>query len=302
MAMDMPGRGAWEDIYQREGSDIKLAISQNKIDPDFFPAMELSLAAGRAFDEDRPGDVQGVILNETAEELFNWEEGTAIGKRILYPGYPDELKVIGVVKDFHFQSLRQNIAPSIFFHIDSKMWGDQRVVTLKYRQDQEAQVINKVEKIWGQMAKDVPFEYSYYDEELTQLYAQERSLSGLISLFTAFSLFIAIIGLIGLLAYSAEQRKKEIGIRKVLGASGMQVFSLLSRQYLKLFALAIILAIPLALPTMNNWLNSFAFSISVNPYIFIVAGAVVVSLLLLSISYWALKVNAVDLAGVLKEA
>ncbi|GJM33612.1 MAG: ABC transporter permease [Saprospiraceae bacterium] len=301
LAMDMPGRGMWEDIFEREGSEIKLPISQNKIDEAFFPAMGLTLASGRAYEKGRPADKNGVIINETTEKLFDWKDGEALGKKILYPGYPEELKVIGIVKDFHFQSLRESITPLMFFHVDSDMWGDQRVLAIKYTQKAEKELLSHLEKAWQKMAPDAPFEYSYYDEELTQLYTQERSLSGLISIFTGFSLFIAIIGLVGLLAYSAEQRRKEIGIRKVLGASILQVFLMLNRQYLKLYILALLLAIPLSWHAMQEWLNSFAYRIDVNVFVFLIAGFVVVFLSFLSVSYLSLKAASVNLAAVLKD-
>lgn len=301
LAMDMPGRGLWEDIYQREGSDIKLAISQNKIDEDYFPAMGLTLARGRAFEKGRPADINGLIINETTAQLFDWEEGEALGQKIIYPGYPHELNVIGVVKDFHFQSLRQSITPMMFFHIDSEMWGDQRVVAVKYTQKEEQQLLTRLEGLWNRMAKDIPFQFSYYDEELTQLYRQERSLSGLITVFSGFSLFIAIIGLLGLLTFSAERRKKEIGIRKVLGASVFQVILMLNRHYLRLFALALFLAVPLSWTSMQNWLNSFAYRIDISLVVFLLAGLAVILLAFISVSYLSLKAASVNLAKVLKE-
>ncbi len=301
LAMDMPGRGLWEDIFEREGSDIKLPISQIKIDDEFFPTMGLTLESGRAFEKGRPADKYGVIINETTERLFDWKDGEALGKKILYPGHPQPLQVIGIVKDFHFQSLRESIAPLMFLHIDSEIWGDQRVLAIKYKQEQEAHLLAQLENTWQQMGADLPFEYSYYDEELTQLYAQERSLSGLIAIFTGFSLFIAIIGLVGLLTYAAEQRRKEIGIRKVLGASIYQVFLMLNRQYLQLFLLALLLAIPLSWPSMQEWLNTFAYRVDINVYVFLMAGLVVIFLSFLSVSYLSLKAAKVNLAEVLKD-
>lgn len=301
LAMDMPGRGRWEDIYEREGSNIKLPISQIKIDENFFPTMGLSLAAGRAFGKGRPADRNGLIINETTARLFEWEEGEALGQKIIYPGYPHELQVIGIVKDFHFQSLRESITPLMFFHVDSDMWGDQRVVAVQYAQKDENQLLTQLENTWSQMALDIPFEYSYYDEELSQLYVQERSLSGLITVFTAFSLFVAIIGLVGLLAFAAEKRKKEIGIRKVLGASVFEVILMLNRQYLKLFLLALLLAVPLSWSSMQGWLNSFAYRVEVNPLVFLAAGVFVIVLSFVSVCYLSLRAASANLVEVLKE-
>ncbi len=301
LAMEMPGRGMSEDIFEREGSDIKLPINQVKIDEQYFPTMGLTLESGRAFEEGRPGDHNSVIINETTERLFDWEDGEALGKKILYPGYQEPLKVIGVVKDFHFQSLRESITPLMFLHINAETWGDQRVLAVKYRQEEAAQVLGQLEQAWDRIRNDLPFEYSYYDEELTKLYAQEQSLSGLISIFSGFSLFIAIIGLVGLLTFAAEQRRKEIGIRKVLGASIFQVFLMLNRQYFLLFLLALVLAIPLSWQTLQGWLNSFAYRIEMNVFVFLLAGLLVILLSFLSVTYLSLKAARVNLAEVLKD-
>lgn len=301
MSMDVPGRGTWEDIYMREGSDTKLSVSQIKIDENFFPTLGFKISEGRAFEKSRPADKHHVIINETTARLFDWTNEEALGKKIIYPGYPEDLKVIGVVKDFHFQSLRTDIAPLMFFNIDSKMWGDQRVVTVKYQQKEEQEVLRQLELAWRERTDNVPFEYSFYDEELGRLYEQERSLSGLIAIFSGFSIFIAIIGLLGLLAYSAEQRKKEIGIRKVLGASIGQVFLMLNRQYIQLFLLALILAVPLSWHSMQEWLNSFAYRINVNVFAFVLAGFIVVVLSFLSVSYLSLKAASANPAEVLKD-
>lgn len=301
LAMDMPGRGAWEDFYTREGSNTRLSISQNKIDEYFFPAMNFSLVAGRTFEKGRGADKDGLIINETTARLFDWENEEALGKRIIYPGFSGELKVIGVVEDYHLQSLRQDIMPMMFFNLEADIWGDQRVVAIKYIQENEDALLSKLEQNWENMTDNVPFEYSFFTEEIAELYAQERSLSGLFSIFTSFSLFIAIIGLIGLLAFSTEQRKKEIGVRKVLGATRFQIFSLINRQYIGLFLLALLLAVPLSWKSMQGWLDSFAYRIDVSVFVYFVAGGIVILLSVISVSYLSLRIAATDPAEVLKD-
>ncbi len=301
LAMDMPGRGTWEDFYTREGTNTRLSISQNKIDEFYFQTMDFSLVAGRAFETGRGEDHDGLIINETTARLFQWTNEEAIGQRILYPGYSGELRVIGVVQDYHLQSLRQEIMPMMFFHEDADIWGDQRVVAVKYEAQQEEQLLSQLEQSWDRMTDDVPFDYSFYTEEIAQLYAEERSLSGLFSIFTGFSLFVAIIGLIGLLAFSTEQRKKEIGIRKVLGASKLQIFSLLNKQYIGLFILALLLAIPLSWQQMQEWLNSFAYRVDVSIFVYLFAGAIVILLSIISVSYLSLRIASTNPAEVLKD-
>lgn len=301
IAMDMPGRGTYEDFYTTEGSNTRLSISQNKVDEYYLPAMDFSIVAGRAFERGRGEDLEGLIINETTARLFGWENEAAIGKRILYPGYAGDLRVIGVVQDYHLQSLRQEIMPMMFFNMDADIWGDQRVLAIKYRTEDEAQFLAQLEQNWEAITDNVPFEYSFYTDEIAQLYAQERSLSGLFSIFTGFSLFIAIIGLIGLLAFSTEQRKKEIGIRKVLGASKLHIFQLFNQQYIGLFALALLLAVPLSWQSMQRWLNSFAYGVDISILVYLLSGAVVIVLSVISVSYLSLKIAFTNPAEVLKD-
>jgi putative ABC transport system permease protein len=301
IAMDMPGRGSWEDIYMREGSEIKLPISQVKIDEHFFPTMGFELSRGRAFDKERSSDRDGLIINETTARMFDWTLDEAVGKKILYPGYPRDLTIIGIVNDFHFQSLHQNIAPLMFFNVKSSMWGDQRVVAVKYRQDEANEVITAVQSTWNRISHGAPFDYSFLDEELDQLYVQEARLMKLVAFFTGFSIFIALLGLVGMVAYLVAQRRKEIGIRKVLGASATRIMIMVNGLYVKLVFLAIALAIPLSWWVMQNWLESFAYRIDINPVIFVFAGLAEIVLAVLCVGYLTMRAASVNPAQVLKD-
>jgi len=301
VAMDVPGRGSWEDIYMREGSDIKLPISQVKIDEHFFPTMGFELSRGRAFDKERSSDRDGLIINETTARMFDWTLDEVVGKKIIYPGYPRDLIIIGVVSDFHFLSLHQNIAPLMFFNVKSDMWGDQRVVTIKYQQDVASETISFVQGAWKKYSDGAPFDYSFLDQELDQLYAQEARLMKLVAFFTGFSIFIALLGLVGMVAYLVTQRRKEIGIRKVLGASTTRIMILVNSLYLKLVLLAIALSIPLSWWAMQNWLDSFAYRIEISLEIFVLAGAAEIVLAVLCVSYLTMRAASVNPALVLKD-
>ena len=300
LAMDMPGRGSWEDIYGAEGSDKELPIAQLKVDEYFIPTMGMKIIEGRAFEQDRTIDHQGVVINETAAGLFGWTVAEALDHRIVYPeSLPFD--IIGVVNDFHSQSLHQNIQPLILFHEQARMWGDQRVVAIKFDNAQIETVLAAAEKSWTKRADQAPFEYAILDEELNTQYANEQQLGRLTSVFSGFAIFIAMLGLMGLVAYSAEQRKKEIGIRKVLGASVMRVFFLLNGQYFKLIVLGIIIAVPVTIWYLREWLADFAYRIDIGPGAFIFAAALVTVLALLSVSYLTLSAASVDPAKVLKD-
>ena len=168
ISMTVPGRGSFEDIFRKEGDDTQLSISQSKIDEYYVGTMNHTLVAGRSFDIDSPGDRVKVIPNETAVRLFGWTPEEAIGKRILYEGFDSaeggEGEIVGVVKDFNFVSLHQEIMPSIFYHIDSRIWEIGKVVTLKFKADKTNELIVALKDKWQRLAADTPFEYSFLDE------------------------------------------------------------------------------------------------------------------------------------------
>ena len=301
ISMDVPGRGSWEDIYMKEGSNLKLPISQLKIDDYFFSTLDLEMARGRFFDVNRTADNHSVIVNETTARLFGWTNEEAIGERILYPGYPEEIRIIGVVNDFHFQSLREEIAPLMFFNLRSAMWGDMRTVSVKYNSEDISSLLSSIENIWKRYADHTPFEYSFYDQELAMLYEQEIQLGHLIALFGGLTLVIAIIEIIGMVTYSVQRRRKEIGIRKVLGASVFGIYFMINKQYLQLVVIALFISIPLAWTTLQSWLENFAFSVGLNPLHFLTSALMVLLLSGLSVAYLSLSAASAQPSEVLSE-
>ena len=290
-----------EDLYMREGDDMKLPITQYKIDEHFFRTAELQLASGRSFDE-RKGDENRVIINETTSRLFGWSPEEALGEKIIYVG--DDIgpqEIIGVVKDFHFQSLRQNIAPLMFFNIKSPMWGDNRILVIRYEATNAREIVDYLEKKWQRMADGIPFEYSFYDEELKQQYKEEERLGSLFMIFTILSISIAIIGLVGLASYSAEQRRKEIGIRKVFGASLSRIYVMLNRHYIKLMVISLLVATPLTWTLMQQWLDMFSYRIEIDPVVFVLAGLSELLIALVCVGYLAIRAASANPADVLKE-
>ncbi len=300
LAMEMPGRGSWEDIFMREGSETKLPISQIKIDEQFFPALGLTVVAGRTF-RDESTDQHNVIINETTARLFGWEAKEAIGEKILYPGYPTDLRIIGVVKDFHFQSLHHSIAPLAFFHKDSYMWGDQRLLAIKYAGPNMQELISEAQRKWRAINPNLPFSYSVYSDELEQLYADENQLSRLITAFSGFSFLIALLGLTGLVSFAIDQRRKELSIRRVLGASYQQIFFLLNKQFLLLLLIGGIIAVPISWKLLSHWLDTFAYRTSIQISIFLFAIILIGMLALGSISLFVLKAVKTNPAETLKE-
>jgi putative ABC transport system permease protein len=294
--------GGFEDMFMREGDNMKLPIAVCKIDEHFFATTKLTLGAGRAFEINRPSDKDAIIVNETTARLFGWSAEEAIGKRILYLG--DDVgaqEIIGVVKDFHFHSLRQNISPLMFCNIKSNYPIPSRLVLVKFQTNDVPKLINEIERRWNERAEETPFAFSFYDHDLKMQYQSEQRLGALFSIFTGLSISIAIIGLVGLVSYSAEQRKKEIGVRKVFGASLTSIYMMMNGQYIKLILIALLVATPATWWLMKKWLEGFAYQIEITPWTFVLAGIAELILALVCVSYLALRAASLNPSVVLKE-
>ncbi|MEJ7645624.1 MAG: ABC transporter permease [Chryseolinea sp.] len=294
-------RPGMQDIFMREGDEKKVSISSYKVDSYFFETTKIPLSTGRTFDLDRPSDRNAVVISETTARSFGWNNDDAIGKKILYLG--DELgpqEVIGVTKDFHFASLRQNIEPVMFFNTNSNFFSPTQTVLIRYNTAELSELATKIQSKWSQLVQ-LPFAYSLYDEEVKMQYKQEQTVGALFSIFTALSIIIAVTGLVGLVAYSAEQRKKEISIRKVFGASLGRIYIMINKQYVILLAISLLVATPFTWWIMQHWLDSFQYRIDINPLIFVVAGAIELSLSLLCVGYLALRAATANPSMVLKD-
>jgi putative ABC transport system permease protein len=302
-SVSMDIRGGFEDIYMREGDMKKLSISGFKVDEHFFETTKIQLVSGRPFDKNRPSDQNAaVVINETTARFFDWTPETALGKKIIYLG--DEMgpqEVIGVAKDFHFRSLHQNIMPTMFFNLNSKAFGDIKIVFVRYNTRDINGLIRNLENDWNKLVEATPFSISFYDEEVKMQYQQEQRMASLFSIFTGLSITIAVIGLVGLVSYSAEQRKKEIGIRKVFGASLSRIYVMINIQYVRLLCISLLIATPASWLLMQQWLNTFPYRVEVNPLIFVISGLVELVLALLCVSYLALRAASLNPATVLKD-
>lgn len=295
-------RWGFEDIYMREGDMKKLSISGYKVDEHFFETTRIQLLSGRTFDKNRPSDQNATVINETTARFFDWTPESALGKRIIYLG--DDVgpqEVIGVAKDFHFSSLHQNIMPVMFFNYNSKVFGDRRIVLIRYNTKDIKGLVRKIENQWNRLVEATPFSSSFYDEEVKMQYQQEERMASLFSVFTGLSITIAVIGLVGLVSYSAEQRKKEIGIRKVFGASLSRIYIMINTQYVRLLCISLLIATPISWLLMQQWLNSFPYRVTVNPLIFAISGLVELVLALICVSYLALRAASLNPASVLKD-
>ncbi len=291
----LPAKNSFTDFYMPEAGEgdkgaqeSKLSISSYLVDANFVPAMGLKILKGRAFST-AFADSASVILNETAVRQIGWKN--AIGKRISYPGGGDQtFTVIGVMKDFNSESLHSAITPFALFYITSKTYTiSSSYVVARIKPGNYERTIKTLEAKWKQFLPDTPFEYSFLDQEFDALYRADQIISRVFSVFAALSLVVACMGLFGLAIYTAEMRTKEIGIRKVLGASVQSVVAMLSTDYLKLILVAALIAFPIGWYIMNNWLNDFAYRTAITWWVFAVAGGATIVVALVTVIYQSLR-------------
>jgi len=253
------------------------------IDEGFFPTYEVKIAAGRNFSKSvSTDDSLGFIINETAAKAYGIKElEDGINKDFSYGGTRG--KLVGIVKDFHFESLHQDIIPIVFHQ------GGYNVISIKIAGEDVQSGIAQIEKVWKEFLPQRPFEFNFLDDRYQQLYEAEQKQSQLFTLFSGLAIFIACLGLFGLATFNTLQRVKEIGIRKVLGASVPTILTLLSKEIVILIIISNVLAWPIAWFLMNQWLDSFAYHIEMNLVIYILAGAAAVIIALLTVSSQTIK-------------
>ncbi|MBK7869992.1 MAG: ABC transporter permease [Saprospiraceae bacterium] len=255
-----------------------------QIDEDYIPALNLKVKDGRNFSREFTTDAQAVILNEEAVERFGLSE--PVGKRLYYPGDTSAFTIVGVVGDFNFQSLKNEIAPLVFFSRDMQQC---RNFIVKIKGNDIRKTIGFLENTWNAQQAGVPFAYSFLDETYDALFKTEVRTGQIFSVFAILAIFIACMGLLGLAAYAVERRTKEIGIRKVMGASATQIVELLSRDFLKYVIIGAVLAVPLTWYAMNSWLQGFAYRINMQWWMFVAAGLLTVVIALVTVSFQAIR-------------
>jgi putative ABC transport system permease protein len=289
----MPGeQGFFGVIYQPEGSKQSVTGRGVVVDENFSKLLNIQIKEGRFFSDKFPTDSFAVVLNEKAVTEMGLKN--PLGARLTSPG--DTLKggkdavftVVGVVKDFHYQSLHQKITPLIFNNgmRNGNVFGS---IGVRVKSDHFQSSINSIERTWQSFVKDRPFHYTFLDQTVAEQYHAEQTTQKVFSVFTVLAIFIACIGLMGLAAYATQQRIREIGIRKVLGASIGGIVSMLSKDFLKLILIASVVAFPIAWLAMHSWLQSFAYRIPINWFVFILAAGLSILVAMLTISFQAIK-------------
>jgi len=266
---------------------IKMDLKYITADYGFIPTYGMKMEAGRNFSRAFITDTANYIINETAVQQLGWKTPqNAIGKDMIYGGTKG--KIIGVVHDFHFESLHQSIIP-LLFQLPAPKNGYYNHISVKVDGNNLQSAISSIGDTWHKFLPNVPFDYSFLDVKFQKLYESEQQQGNLFTIFSGLAIFIACLGLFGLSAFTITQRVKEIGVRKVLGASVPQIVSELSKDFLKLVLVAAVLALPIAWYFMHNWLLGFAFRISLSWWIFVLAGIIAIVIAFFTISFQAIK-------------
>ncbi|MCX6214305.1 ABC transporter permease [Spirosoma sp.] len=276
--------------FEAREADNQL-VEMLKVDFDFIPTYGLRLLAGRNFDRNRPADSTALVLNQSAVKQFGFTSPEqAIGQKIALETTPKQAsEIIGVVQDYHQQSLHQPFTPIMLFMDPAFSWIPTAYYSIKFRTDKPQQLLGQVEGIWGALFPESSLDYFFLDEFYSRQYQSDRQYGLLFTLFAGLAIFIACLGLFGLATFSAQQRTKEIGVRKVLGATVASIVALLAKDFLKLVVIAIVLAVPLAWWAMNKWLADFAYKIDISWWVFALAGLLAVGIALLTVSFQSVR-------------
>ncbi|MBL7698540.1 MAG: ABC transporter permease [Chitinophagaceae bacterium] len=267
-----------------EGKDPNSGIefAWSTVGYDFAKTLNAQMIYGRDFSKDFPTDSTGYILNETALRITGYRD--PVGKPFTYRNKRGT--VIGVIKDFHFNSLHETISPLVLSLNENMSWGRALIRTAPGKTNE---ALASLEKICKELNPKMPFTYQFSDEEYAKLYKSEQVVGQLANYFAFLAIFIACLGLLGLVMFTAEQRTKEFGIRKVLGANPVTLFNLLSKEFVALVLVALVIASPVAWIAMNNWLQNYAYKVELSWWMFVIAGLVAIGIAMLTISVQAIK-------------
>ncbi len=283
------------DKFKAEGSEKNVALNFAKADEQYLPTLGVKLKYGRNFSKDIPGDSARVILNQKAIEALGWNvDESVIGKRVYMPGWDEaKFEVIGVTDDYHYWSLLTPIEPMAIFHIKHPIKGSNSefmLVRLNQQNSESLQAtIENLKVKWKVFAGDNPFQYSFVDQDFANAFKSTQQFGKSLSIISGLAVLIASLGLLGMIIYTLEQRTKEIGIRKIAGASVLNIVTLISKDYAKLIFLAFLISAPLTYLLIQQWLADYEFRIVPSPLIFILAGLGTLSLAFVITSYHSIK-------------
>lgn len=287
----IPGNQYSDSGFWLEGTGARQLVDLRTMrsDYDFAKTYKLQMAEGRFFSRGHPSDTAAIVVNQEVEKAFGVKD--LVGKYLVLPGetMADQrrLEVVGVVKDFNYHSLHEPILPLVIGLLPETSAA--QFVTVRLAPGNHLSTISFIEGAWREYAGNEEFNFNFLDNSLQNLYAADQRTSKISGTFSVLAIFIACLGLLGLAAFITEQRTKEIGIRKVLGASVPEVVALLSGQFMRWVLIANVIAWPLAYYVMNNWLKNFAYRMDISVWIFVASGVMALVIALLTVSLHAIK-------------
>ncbi len=286
-----PGISSVDDmVFYAEGKSVKDAIDINlaNVDNGYFETLGLKVIAGRGFSKEFTADSGNIVLNETALLELGYPLKTAIGRKIYFDfqGTHNTMQIIGVVRNFNFESLYNRIKP---FAFNTIMGNKHSYVIANISAKNYAGILQEIATSWNRVNPGSPFVYSFLDKDFQMNYEKDQRASGIVWGFTVIAILIACLGLFGLSAFAAEQRFKEIGVRKVLGASVINIVGLLSKDFIRIVLIAIIIATPLGFYFMNKWLEGFAYKTPVSWWIFALTGILAILIAVITVSFQAIR-------------
>jgi putative ABC transport system permease protein len=294
--LPVAGTSRNDNVYWPEGTDPSqnnmVSLQVWSVDQDYVPTLGMEIIDGRNFSRDFPSDSGAVIINEAALKMFNFTEDP-IGKKIATfgggmgpDGKPNSVsfQVIGTLKDFHFESLKQSITPVALFLRKSTSR-----ISFRFEAANTQDVINTIQNTWARMAPGQPFQYTFLDQAFGKMYDSEQRLGKIFAVFAGLAILVASLGLFALTSFTAEQRNKEIGIRKVLGASVSSIVMLLSKEFGKLIIVAFILSVPIAWYAVNWWLESYMYKVEVGVLVYLLAGLASFLIAWITMGYQSMK-------------
>ncbi|MEQ8424765.1 MAG: FtsX-like permease family protein, partial [Cyclobacteriaceae bacterium] len=285
-----------DNVYWPAGTqpaeDNMVSLQIWSVDYDYVKTLDMNIIAGRDFSRDFPSDSNAVILNQAAIKMMGYgqdpigKEVATFAGRLGENGRPEQTAtpIVGVVEDFHFESLKQNITPLAFFLRRSR-----GAISFRFEAANTQDVIKTIESTWRTMAPGQPFQYSFLDEDFGSMYRSEERLGEIFAIFAGLAIVVASLGLFALTSFTAEQRTKEIGIRKVLGASISSIVMLLSKEFGKLIIIAFILSVPIAWYAVNWWLEGYMYKVEVGVFVYLIAGIASFLIAWLTMGYQSIK-------------
>lgn len=263
-----------------------LSIQLWNVDHDYLSTMKMKIIEGRDFSKEFSTDSLAVIFNQAAVKAFGFENpiGEILSRPSDFKGNVKNYEIIGLVEDFHFESLRNNISPLAIF-----IGNSNETISFRINSADISTIVSKLRDSWNELAPGQPFNYSFLDERFNSMYKAEQRISEIFGTFAALAIFIGCLGLFSLSAFTAEQKTKEIGVRKVLGSSIISIVLLLSKEFVKLVAIAFVIASPIAFYFMDKWLTEFEYRADLSIWVFVSAGFISLAIAIITVSYHALK-------------